>query len=94
MAEALAEMREDGEVVLGEIVKQAGRRKQTLPAWRLNRPIDALLAQVSRQQLPLAGEAQDDDEDALAAVGEVPAGVDDSAERADVAEHLEIGQGK
>jgi replicative DNA helicase len=93
VAEALAEMREEGEVVLGEIVKQAGRRKQTLPAWRLNRPIDALVAQVKPQRLPLAGEAQGDNEDALAPGGEVVAEAAASAERPDVAENPENLQG-
>jgi replicative DNA helicase len=93
VAEALAEMREEGEVVLGEIVKQAGRRKQTLPAWRLNNPIDALVAQVKQQRMPLAGEAQEGDEDPLAPGGEVAAEAAASAERPDVAETLENLQG-
>jgi replicative DNA helicase len=70
VTEALAELREDGEVVLAEIVKQAGRRRQTLPAWRLNRRIDALVEEVKRKRLPRGGGAEDDDEDAVAeAVG-------------------------
>jgi hypothetical protein len=93
VVEALAEMREEGEVVLGEIVKQAGRRKQTLPAWRPNRPIDALVAQVKRQRLSRAGEAQDGDEDALTPGVEVAAEAAASAERPDVAENPESLQG-
>ena len=66
VAEALAELREDGEVVLGEVVKQAGRRKQTLPAWRPNRPIDALLEQVKRNRSTLAAGADAKEEDGVA----------------------------
>jgi hypothetical protein len=69
VAEALAEMRQEGEVVLGEITKQAGRRKQTVPAWRLNRPIDAIVAQVVQRRLLSADGAQEEEEDALTAGG-------------------------
>jgi replicative DNA helicase len=61
ITEALAELREEGEVVLGEVVKQAGRRKQTLPAWRLNRPLDALVTRVQQKGLvPTGGEGEED----------------------------------
>ena len=72
VAEALAELREDGEVVLGEVVKQAGRRKQTLPAWRLNRPIDALLEQVKRNRSTLAAGADAKEEDGVAWSADAP----------------------
>jgi len=81
VTEALAEMREDGEVVLAEIVKQAGRRRQTLPAWRLNRRIDALVEAVKRKRLPRGGGAEDDDEDAVASAPEVVAEAVGSAEQ-------------
>jgi replicative DNA helicase len=75
VAEALAEMREDGTVLLGEVVKQAGRRKQTLPAWRLKTAADVLTARAGRGGLPLAGGLQGDEEG-------VSAGAAGSAERA------------
>jgi len=65
VTEALAEMGEDGEVVLGDIVKQAGRRKQTLPAWRLNRRIDTAVAQLKQNGSPLVANAEGEQEDSL-----------------------------
>jgi replicative DNA helicase len=90
VAEALAEMREDGEVVLGEVVKQAGRRKQTLPAWRLNRPIDALLEQVKRDRMSRPGGAQQNGEGGVPPAVEAPAGAADSADLADIHAGVEI----
>jgi hypothetical protein len=81
VSEALADMRDEGEVVLGEIVKQGGRRKQTWPAWRLNRRIDALVEEAKRKRLPLAGGAEDDEDAVATAPGAVAEAVG-SAEQA------------
>jgi replicative DNA helicase len=63
---ALSDMLAAGEVVLGQIVKQAGRRKQTLPAWRLASPVDTLRSMTTRMGLKIPGGEQEDAQDNIA----------------------------